>query len=623
MAYADLSPDPGRILVQTSWSEKDVVKQVPGCRYDKLSKTWTVPLSWASCVVLRGVFKDTLDVGPGLNAWAIQELATRVNPANELRTRHELAGGDTLWDERLREFQHYDVRWLLTAGDALLCNDMGTGKTISMLTAMRARLAGNDPVLPAIVICPNGVKINWTLEAARWLPEARPYLVTGTAAKRNKLLAEAAVDPSALVVINVENVHAFTRLEYFPGVHLKKCRECDRTGEEGLAASRCEVHPKALNSIPFRTVVLDEAHRIKDARSRQTRACWAVMHGPHVRWRVGLTGTPIANHPGDLWSIMHGVSPEDFPTRTHFVDRYCMSSWNPYGTLNITGVNPEHRVEFFKIVDPRLRRMPKELVLPQLPERVRSQRLVEMGTRQAKAYREIETLFVSRLGDGTLLAAPGFLPQQHRLMQLASTYCTVDMVDPEDPATWRVRLTEPSPKIDELLVVLEELGDEPLVVCAESRQLIDLASTRLNRHGIRHGLITGAQNTFERQAALDEFQGGRSRALLFTIKAGGTGLTMTRAGTIVFLQRSWSMVDNQQAEARVHRIGSEGHASVNVIDLVTAGTLEHREQIPRLLTKYNRLQEILRDRSLLRGADLPTDHLDLEEQLLLTSHLGA
>lgn len=623
MAFAELAPD-GRVFVQTTWSEKDVVRLVPGARWAKVDKLWYVPLSWASCVVLRGVFRDTLEVGPGLNAWAYAELGRRVHPANALRTRHELTPADPRYDERLHPFQALDVQWLLAAGDALLCNDMGTGKTISMLTAMRAkgRLEGLDAVLPALVVCPNSVKLNWAKEARDWLPEAVPYVVVGTALKRARVLAAAAADPRALVVVNIETVHNHSRLGYYPGVHLRKCRECDKEGDEGLKASSCEVHPKDLNAVPFRTVVVDEAHRLKDQKSRQTRACWAVMHGPAVRWRVGMTGTPIANHPGELWPIMHGVSPEDFPTYSHFADRYCLSAWNPYGTRSIVGIQPEHRDEFFQIVDPRIRRMPKELVLPQLPRRVRSRRFVEMTPKQAKAYREIETLFVSRLGDGSLLTAPGNAPQQTRLMQLASSYCTVDMPDPEDAETWTVRLQEPCPKVDEMLVVMDELGDEALVVCAESRQLIELASARLTRLQVPHGLITGAQNPFERQAALDAFQDGRTRVLLFTIKAGGTGLTMTRAKTIVFLQRSWSMVDNQQSEARVHRIGSAGEF-VNVVDVVAADTLEEREQIPRLYEKFDRLQAILRDRETLQAAGLPTDHLDREEHYLMTSHLGA
>jgi SNF2 family DNA or RNA helicase len=620
MAFAEVDGD--RILVQTTWSEKDVVRQVPGARWNAHAKVWHTPLSWASCLILRGVFGPDLNIGPALDAWAAEEIRTRVAPANALRLRHVLDFDEELRDPRLRQFQHLDVEWLLTAGDALLCNDMGTGKTVSALSYLKALDDAGDRPLPALVICPNSVKVNWGREAATWLPDAVPYVVRGTASVKAKILAAAATDPNALVIVNIEGVRSFSRLAPYGSVRLKKCRECDPgNGEDGLAVTRCEVHPKVLNQVPFRTVILDEAHRIKEPKSQQTRACWAVMHGPAVVRRLGMTGTPIANHPGDLWSVMHGVSPADFPSRTKFVDRYCLVAWNPYGTLNVVGIQPEHREEFFRIVDPRVRRMPKELVLPQLPPRVRSMRHVEMTPKQAKAYREIETLFVTRLGDETLLTAPGNLTKTQRLMQLSSSYCTVDATDPEDPATWTVRLTDPSPKVDELLVVMDELGDEPFVVVAESRQLIYLAHERLTKLSVPHGLITGAQNEWERQRALDDFQEGRTRCLLFTAKAGGTGLTMTRASTIVFLQRSWSMIDNEQSEGRVHRIGSEGHERVNVIDLVTENTIEVK-QLRRLYEKFEQLQTILRDRETLAAAGKPTDHLDREYSAILNSHLG-
>jgi SNF2 family DNA or RNA helicase len=632
MAYAEADPATGTIVVQTTWSEKDVVRQVPGAVYSATEKVWRAPLSWGSCMILRGVFKHTLTLGPGLDAWALSEIADRVEPSNVLRVA-TTSPSDRDADSGLYPFQQADVAWLDVAGDALLCNDMGTGKTISILHAMRSRhlMYTDEPVLPALVVCPNSVKPNWVNAATgtsterAWFPECHPYLVRGTATVKAKIMKEAAADPLALIVINIEALRSFSRLAPYGSIHLKKCRECDRkTGEEGLSATRCEVHPKVLNQVPLRTVVLDEAHRIKDPRSLQTRAAWAVMHGPTVTWRIGATGTPIANHPGDLWSVMHGIARQDFPRRTQFIDRYCLSAWNPYGTLDVIGINPEHRDEFFRIVDPRVRRMPKELVLPDLPAKVRSIRYVEMLPRQARAYRKLELDFVTELGDGTLLAAPGALEQQARLMQLASSMVRVDEHGSEDRHDWTVHMEDPSPKLDELLVVMDELGDAPLVACAEHRQLIDLASKRLTDRGIPHGLITGAQNEWERQRHLEAFQEGRTRVLLFTIKAGGTGLTMTRAGTIIFLQRSWSMVDNLQAEDRVHRIGSERfHESVHVVDIVTQDTLEHRVQLPRLYEKFSRMQEILRDRELLEAAGLPTDHLDRELNLLRTvTHVG-
>src|SRR5690606_32447763 len=95
-----------------------------------------------------------------------------------------------------------------------------------------------------------------------------------------------------------------------------------------VTPTRCEVHSKELNEMPFQTVILDEAHRIKEPTAKQTRACWQVMTAPDVKQVWALTGTPIANHVGDLWSIMHGVAPHEYTSKSEFVDRYAQFTWN-------------------------------------------------------------------------------------------------------------------------------------------------------------------------------------------------------------------------------------------------------------------------------------------------------
>jgi SNF2 family DNA or RNA helicase len=614
MAFAELSGD--TILVQTTWGEKELIKQVPGALWKPEEQVWRVPLAWSSCVVMRGVFKHTLTVGPELNKWAFREREMRIDPA--MATRVMTAPSIRATPE-LYPFQEAGVEYLGYAGDALLGDDMGTGKTIQALRALDESNAGG---LPAIVISPNSVKRAWAREAGKWYPEAHVYTIEGSPAVKSKMLRQAADDPLALVLINIEAVRLHSRLAPYGSYRLKRCRECDKVnGEPNLKASACEVHPKILNTTPFRTVIIDEAHRIKDPKSKQTRACWAVMHSSSVQTRWALTGTPLANHPGDVWSIMHGVNKQDFPSRTKFVDRYCLQAWNAYGAMAVVGINPEHRDEFFKILDPRFRRMPKSLVLSQLPPKVRSQRLVDMSPKQSAAYRDIADGFLTRLDDGGLLVAPNNLAAQVRLLQLSSSYCQVEKDD--DGVVTKVTLCEPSPKVDELELIMEELGDEPLVVAAESRQLIELASARLTKNGVAHGLITGAQNTWERERALAAFQSGSLRALLFTVKAGGTGLTMTRASTIVFLQRSWSMIDNKQSEDRVHRIGSEHHDHINIIDVVTRNTVEDMVQIPRLYDKLERLEEINRDRVLMAANADALAALDSDEEKILASNLGA
>jgi SNF2 family DNA or RNA helicase len=391
-------------------------------------------------------------------------------------------------------------------------------------------------------------------------------------------------------------------------------------------------------------VILDEAHRIKDPHSKQTRAIWAVAHDPSVQFRYALTGTPIANHVGDLWSIYHFLDPDEHATKSKFVDRYALQSWNAYGGLDIVGVNPDTRAEFFGVIDPRFRRTHKELVLDQLPEKIRTQRWVEMGTKQAKAYKDLKTQLTTIMDDGEILVAKNNLVRDTRLMQLASSYGEVEWVEnpvtPKDKCrcfilgydrhedicpermTCVVRLTEPSPKLDAMEDILDELGGKPCIIAAESKQLIMLAAGRFknNRKREKFGLITGDQDEWERQKVITQLNEGDLNAVLMTIAAGGTGIDgLQVADTMIILQRSWSMVGNIQLEGRIDRIGSGIHDSIHYIDIVTRNTIEETRLWPRLAEKLERLEEINRDRAQLLRAGQNTYDLDTEEARISAS----
>ena len=200
-----------------------------------------------------------------------------------------------------------------------------------------------------------------------------------------------------------------------------------------------------------------------------------------------------------------------------------------------------------------------------------------MSAKQKKAYEQMRDKMIARLDDGVIFTKSP-LTQMGRMLQFASAYGTVEeyeVMDPDSPipgvmkTEQRLVLSDPSCKIDAFMDDLPDYGDESLVVFASSKQLINLLSARLEKANIAHGLITGDQDSQERQAYMDAFQEGRLPIILSTIQAGGTGITLTRARIMIFLQRSWSMIDNLQAEARAHRIGSEVHDNVQIIDYVT------------------------------------------------------
>lgn len=612
MAYADRR-DETTIIVQTTWNEKELIKQVPGAKWDADARLWTVKLSWAACVQLRSVFGESLTVGADLNDWAWRQRESRVAPSLALRERYE---EDYLPDENsaLYSFQRVGRDWLIAAGDALLADEMGTGKTVQVLASLEKLHAEGRPAWPALIICPNGVKTNWAAEAEFWSPSAHPYVVVGSAIERRKLLTAARQDPLALVIVNLEAVRLLSRLAPYGSLRLARCRTCDpQHGEEKLTAARCEVHVKELNTFEFATVVIDEAHRIKDPKSKQTRATWAVAHQRSVRNHWALTGTPIANNPADLWATMHAVARLEFPSKSRFVDRYCLMAWNNFGGMDIIGVNPATKEELFKFLDPRMRRMLKSIVAPQLPPKVRTVRRVDLTLKQSRAYNELNDARFTDVG-GELLIAPNSLSNGTRLMQLASAWLDVT-------ESGAVTLREPSPKLDELEVVLAELGDEQVVVAAEMRQLIMLAAKRLDKLKISYGLIVGGTSEWERHESLRQFNHGALRVMLMTVKAGGTGLNLQRSRNLINLQRSWSMIDNVQTENRVHRIGSEVHDVVNIIDIIANDTVEDR-QVVALYEKLQRLEEITRDRErLLAAGGYDTQELDEEETRIMNSYV--
>lgn len=581
----DIDPSTGKhIQIDAEWRYKELCKSLPGSSWNTEEKVWRVPLSWSSCLALRSTFKDDLVIGPALEYWAFDEVNKRVTPANALRELETYDG-----DEDLFPHQRAGVAFLSTARRALLADEPGLGKTAQAIRALKKLHDDGEEVFPALIVCPNTLKKNWEREFKIWWPGIKTQIIRGTAAKRKKQFEEPGVQ---VYIINWESLRSHSRLAPYGSVALARCVDCGGHDEK-ISASRCEVHIGELNKIDFKAVVADEIHRSKEPKSKQTRALWSATGDADIRF--ALTGTPIANNVVDMWSILHWLSPEDWPSKTKWIDRMIDTMMNAFGGMMVIGVKPHMQDEFYKAVNPRMRRMLKKTVLPWLPEVINERRDVEMSAKQKKAYDQMRDLMIAEIEGGETLTAPSVLTQTLRLLQFASSYA--DIVVNETTGEPKAVLAEPSCKVDQLMDDIKngDFGDDSVAVCAVSRQLIELLSAAMTKAGIPHGLITGAVDEDERQWAIEDFQAGRTKWILFTAQAGGVGVTLTAARRLIMLQRPWSLVDHKQALDRVHRIGSEIHDSIIITDYVTEGTIEERV-IQVLETKADNFEQIVRDK---------------------------
>jgi len=579
------------IHITADWRFKELCKTIPGATYDNKVQLWKVPVSWTACLALRSAFRDDLVLGPALIEWASIERGTRIDPSMALRDLESLPDGEG--DEDLFPHQRAGVKFLSTAKRALLADEPGLGKTAQAIRTLKVLQDTGEVPFPALIVCPNTLKKNWQREFAKWWPGVNVQVIKGSAVQRRKQF-EAEAD---VYVINWESLRSHSRLAPYGSVALARCPGCGGH-DDRVTESRCEVHLRELNAIKFRSVVADEIHRSKDPKSKQTRALWSATGD--AEYRFALTGTPIASNVLDIWPILHWLSPEEWPSRTRWIDRMIDTMINAFGGMMVIGIKPAMEAEFHATIDPRMRRMLKARVLPWLPEMMFERRDIEMSAKQKKAYEQMRDTMIAELEGSGAVVAPSVLTQTTRLHQFASSFAeiTIDETTGEE----KVRLAEPSCKVDALMDDIKsgDFGEDSVAVAAVSRQLIELLSANLTKEGIAHGLITGAQDQDQRQQAIDDFQSGKTKWILFTVQAGGVGVTLTAARRLVMLQRPWSLVDHKQALDRIHRIGSEIHDSVIIMDYVTEGTIEERV-LQVLETKGDNFEQIVKDKDRLLG----------------------
>lgn len=519
---ADTETD--RLIFHAPALYKDLLRQIPGMKWHRGTDTWRAPLSWATAQAARAVLGGRMELAESALAWGYW----RAEYLAEARILKEATPPEGEYG-----YQETGVAWLGHIRCGVLGDEPGLGKTRQAILAMET---------PALIITTNSTKLNWVSEIARWRPNLTAATLTGSTAQKTRVLEAGGWD---VAVVNWEAIRTMSRLAPYGS----------------LALTDKEKTPGPLNR-PWATLIADEVHAAKDPKSKQTRAFWAIAASAERRY--GLSGTLTPESVVDLWAVMHGIYPADYPSRTAFIDRYCVAAENYWGGLEILGINPARKDELFSFFGPRFFRRTKAEVLPQLPPKVYSVRYLGMEPKQRKAYLELEEDFLTQV-EGGLITTPSGITNHTRLTQSMSATPAVD----GDIVT----LTSPSNKVNALLELIEESPNEPLAVFSPSRKLLDLAAAALEKAKVGFSYIHGDQTAAQRQRAIDDFMCGLVPVVLATTSAGGTGINLQRASRLVFLSRPERAVESVQAEDRVHRIGQTG--SVEIIDLVSWDTVEH------------------------------------------------
>jgi SNF2 family DNA or RNA helicase len=317
-----------------------------------------------------------------------------------------------------------------------------------------------------------------------------------------------------------------------------------------------------LAAHPLHLVVLDEAHAIKNVDAQAADAVRAL----DARHRVCLTGTPIENHLGELWSLIDFVNPGLLGGRDEFAHQFRVPIEQRGDRTRLAALRER--------VKPFILRRTKQAVAPELPPKTMLVRAVELSGAQRELY---ESIRVSAHADvrrhikqrGLARSTIAVLDALLKLRQVCCDPRLVSLPDAPAPGD-----AAGSAKLDALLALVERgLADgRRMLVFSQFARMLALISEALLARGVRHVTLTG--QTADRQRPIDAFQGGRADVFLISLKAGGAGLNLTGADTVIHYDPWWNPAAQAQATDRAHRIGQD--KPVFVHDLIAAGSVEER-----------------------------------------------
>lgn len=430
------------------------------------------------------------------------------------------------------------VRLMARIGSFLLADEMGLGKSLQALSvaAIDFELGYARRVL---IVAPVSLKWNWDDEIKKFT-NFQAIVLDGTPRERELMLDDFEQFEYDVLIVNYEQV----------APHLDR-----------------------LNSFHFDIIIWDEAHYLKNPASKRTKASLRLVSGRSFL----LTGSPLLNQVNELFTILHRINPDEFPTYRQFVNRYCM--FGGFKNKQIVGV--KNKLELMtKIEQVMIRRLKKDVI--DLPPKQNIPVLVDLTPEQRRLYDEAnEDLRVTLPDSPEPMELENALTKFLRLKEICGT-------------TFKFTGEDHSAKLDRAVEMAVEIvaSGEPVVIFTQFRPVIACLEERFAKlkppvHTFSlHGDVPQQERSqvIKRWAAYDN--AGRKAVLIAGLQVSGVGLNMTAASKCIFIDKLFVPKLNEQAEDRLHRIGADETKPIQIYELLCRGTIEQRiEQILRTKRK--------------------------------------
>lgn len=447
---------------------------------------------------------------------------------------------DTEGDVRLRPYQKVDVEYLKKVPCAGIFNEPRTGKTPTSIVLIKELQARNN-----LIITPASLLYNWDKEFQIWYPEMEVFIVNGSPKKREIIIREFlhCEEPSTLIVSKDTWKRIYNEFEQFE----------------------------------FDTVFVDEAHFLRKRDSQQSKAVVAV----NAKRRYALTGTPTVKNTEEIFGILQFLYPNKFTSYWNFFNRYFEKPEEFFSVGRPEPrIKPHRQQELEELIGFISVQRKRKDVMNWLPDKTYIDFYVEMDTKQRKLYDAmVNDFMVEDEESGEIVDTSGVLAQLTRMRQICL-----------DPAL--LSLSANSAKTKALLEWLDD-NREPVVIMSMFTSYLKKLKDELEKLGYVVGEINGQMSNQQKFDAAQQFQSGKMDIILCNIISAGTGFTLDRAETIIFMDKAWNPSENEQAQDRITPVSQERNHKHTIISFVCKDSYD--ETFNGLLKKKKSLTDIINE----------------------------